>query len=134
MRKTVLMILSAVVTVLVAAGCCGKTDLEGKWNITVLNGEVVAAVETDPFIEFDTESGKIHGHTGCNIMNGSFTVDGRKLTFDNVATTMMAGPDMELENGVLDAINATAGVKALDASKVQLIDAEGNVLMELERQ
>ena len=45
----------------------------------------------------------------------------------------MAGPDMELEGAVLDAINKTASVKNGSEGKILALDAEGNVLMELQK-
>lgn len=132
MRKSIIILAAASMAMLSA--CCGKTDLSGKWEIETLNGKEVTATETDPFIEFDTTEGRVHGFTGCNIMNGSFTQDGNKLTFGNMATTMMAGPDMDLEREVLDAINATASVKKASDGKLNVYDAEGNLLMVLDKE
>ena len=66
-------------------------------------------------------------------MNGSYSQDGKKLSFGNMATTMMAGPDMDLEREVLDAINKTASIKDMAGNKVQVFDANGNLIMELQK-
>ena len=66
-------------------------------------------------------------------MNGSFSQDGKKLTFGNMATTMMAGPDMDLEREVLDAINKASSVKSVAGNKLQISDADGTLLMELQK-
>ncbi len=132
MKKIITAVIAASAALFMAS-CGGSIDLNGKWEITTLNGEQVKAVETTPFIEFNTAEGKVHGHTSCNIMNGSYTQDGKKLTFSKMATTMMAGPDMELEGAVLDAINKTASVKNGSEGKILALDAEGNVLMELQK-
>ena len=46
---------------------------------------------------------------------------------------MMAGPDMDLERSVLDAINSTASVKKASKDMVEVFDADGNQLMELRK-
>lgn len=113
--------------------CGSNLDLNGKWEIVTINGEPVKAIETSPFIEFDADKGEVHGNTSCNLMNGSYTQDGKKLTFGNMATTMMAGPDMDLERQVLDAINKTASIKDINGDKIQVLDANGNIIMELQK-
>ncbi|MBO8483222.1 MAG: META domain-containing protein [Bacteroidetes bacterium] len=128
--------ISAVLAVSAAAlfySCSGNINLDGKWEIVSLGGEAVEATETDPYLEFNTETHEVHGHTGCNIMNGSFSQDGKKLTFGNMATTMMAGPDMDLEREVLDAINKASSVKSAAGNKLQISDADGTLLMELQK-
>ena len=83
-------------------------------------------------MEFNTEDSRIHGFTGCNIMNGAYTQDGKNLTFGNMATTMMAGPEenMKTESAVLDAIGKVASVKA-DGENILLLDEDKNVILEL---
>ncbi len=115
------------------SSCAGQSDLNGKWEIVTLGGEKVEATETNPYLEFNPAEGKVHGHTGCNLMNGTFSQDGKKLSFGNMATTMMAGPDMALESSVLDAINRTASVKKASDGKLELLDANGNPLMEIQK-
>lgn len=123
----------AVSAAMLLSSCAGNINLNGKWEIITLGGETVEATETDPYLEFNTETNEVHGHTGCNIMNGSFSQDGKKLTFGNMATTMMAGPDMALEREVLDAINKTASAKSVSGNRLQVFDANGNLLMELQK-
>lgn len=124
----------AVSAAVLLTSCAGSVDLGGKWGIVSLDGETVKATETEPFLEFNTENNEVHGHTGCNIMNGTYSLDSKKLTFGNMATTMMAGPDMELERDVLDAINRTASVRKSGSDRLQVFDEEGNLLMELQKQ
>ncbi|MBO8471517.1 MAG: META domain-containing protein [Bacteroidetes bacterium] len=126
-------ILTAVTAAILLGSCATGVNLSGKWEIVSLNGETVNAIETKPFLEFDTEKSEVHGNTGCNLMNGSYSQDGKKLSFGNMATTMMAGPDMDLEREVLDAINKTASIKDMAGNKVQVFDANGNLIMELQK-
>ena len=113
--------------------CGNNVKLDGKWEITAISGETVEATETAPYLEFNTATNEVHGHTSCNLMNGSYTLDKKKLTFGNMATTMMAGPDMELEREILDAINKSASVKPVSGERLQIFDANGNLLMELQK-
>ena len=120
--------------------CSGsKTDakqLEGKWNVVEVKGEKVQA-ENTPFMEFDMKENKLHGNAGCNIFNTSVTLDGKDvsaITIAQGATTMMACPDMDLETKILQSMTAVRAVKAgSNADEMQLVDAEGNVLMVLEK-
>ena len=59
-------------------------------------------------------------------------MEGNKLTFGNMATTMMAGPEqnMKTETAVLEALGKVAKVKGNEES-LKFIDADGNVVMEL---
>lgn len=131
MKKTLIALFMALSMVFMSSCCNNNVAVDGKWNIVSINGEAVTALENTPFIEFDTENGKVHGHTSCNIMNGTFTIKGDKLTFGDMATTMMAGPDMPVETAVLDAVKATASVKKSADEKLQILDKDGNVLMTL---
>ena len=131
--KRILAGLALAAATLLMASCCGQPDIAGKWNILKVNGEDVVVIgDEKPFIEFNTEESKAHGFTGCNIMNGSYVLDGKELTFGNMATTMMAGPkeNMKAESAVLGAMRNVVSVKA-DGENLLLLDAEKNVLMEL---
>lgn len=122
------------------SACCAQPELDGTWTVTSVAGEQVSLpdslADATPFIRFDSAEGRIHGNSGCNIMNGAYTQDGNKLSFTGVATTMMAGPQelMELESKVLNAVNNAASVKEPSEGQLQICDAEGNVVMELSMQ
>ena len=121
------------------SSCCGQPDINGAWTVTSVAGEQIALpdslAEATPYIEFNAENGRVHGYTGCNIMNGTYTLDGSDLSLGQMATTMMAGPQelMELESKVLDAVNGAASVQQTDEDSLQILDGEGNVTMVLVR-
>lgn len=123
------------IALVLTASCCGQPELSGKWNILTVNGEEVKLVGEDervPFIEFNTEENRVHGFAGCNIMNGSYTLEKSELKFGQMITTMMAGPEenMNVERSILAAVGSV--VKAKQASdKLQLLDASGKVVLEL---
>ncbi len=131
--KRIVLGLALASAMLATASCCSVPELSGKWNILTVNGEEATVIgEEKPFMEFNTEDSRIHGFTGCNIMNGAYTQDGKNLTFGNMATTMMAGPEenMKTESAVLDAIGKVASVKA-DGENILLLDEDKNVILEL---
>lgn len=120
-------------SILMLASCCSQPDLSGKWNILKVNGEDITVIgEEKPFVEFNTEESRVHGFTGCNIMNGAYTLEGKDFTFGNMATTMMAGPEenMKAERNVLEAMGKVATVKA-DGEKLLLLDENKDIVMEL---
>lgn len=133
MKKLMKLVGIALVSLAVAS-CNTSVDLSGKWEIAEVNGQTIEASEHTPFMEFDVDNSRVHGHTGVNIMNGSYTLDGNKLSLGKMATTMMAGPmeDMELERTILDTIEKSAKVKAAD-NTLQILDADGKVIMVLKK-
>lgn len=132
--KKFLSVFALCIALFAAAACCGAPDIAGKWNIVKVNGEevVIEGEERTPFVEFNVAENRVHGFSGCNIMNGGYTMEGNKLTFGNMATTMMAGPEqnMKTEAAVLEALGKVAKVKGNEES-LKFIDADGNVVMEL---
>lgn len=86
------------------------TSLTGvKWTLTELFGQPVATAEglkKDAFLVFKTEGSRIYGSGSCNNFNGSFELkEGNRITLTGMATTMMACPDMQTEQGFFRALN-----------------------------
>lgn len=135
MKKIISMaaIAAAAMTVL---SCAQAPDLSGEWKVVTINGVEIEKSETEdevaPFINFDTESGRIHGNTGINLINGTYELSGNDLTFGTLATTMMAGPEpkAQTEQEFLSAIDEVKSAK-VKAGVLTLYDADGNVLMTL---
>jgi uncharacterized lipoprotein YbaY/heat shock protein HslJ/uncharacterized lipoprotein NlpE involved in copper resistance len=59
----------------------------GEHRVPVLDGE------REPHIVFHSENGRVAGTGGCNRFSGGYEIDGKKITFGAMATTMMACPD-----------------------------------------
>lgn len=138
--KKIFSAISAAAAVFAIQSCCSQPDLNGRWAVISVAGEEVvlpdSLSEAAPFIEFNAAESRVHGNTGCNIMNGSYTLDGKKLKFGQMATTMMAGPQelMELESKVLNAVNSAASFKSAPDGTLQILDAEGNAVMDLRKE
>ena len=133
MKKAVTF-LAAAVAMFSMASCSGNRSIDGHWDFKTLNGEEVVTTEKTPFLEFDGESGRVHGCLGVNIVNGSYTFEDGKLTLGNLGMTMMAGlpEDMAVESALGDALKLARGAK-VSSDKLSITDAEGEVILTLER-
>ncbi len=136
--KKIISMAAVAAAIMTLFSCAQALDLSGEWKVKTINGEEIAAPQTEdevaPFIEFDVENGKIHGNTGVNIVNGNYTLDGNNLSFGTLMTTMMAGPEskMKTEQDFLAAVNAVKTAKTADGI-LTLYDAEGKALMTLSK-
>lgn len=116
------------------------SSLNGRWNIASVYGETVESIEkteTPPFLEFDAQAKKIHGNTGCNIVNGEITQDGNSptsLKFDRMLSTMKAGPGMTVEGKVLEAMEKVKSFVVHDETHASLIDENGKEALTLSRE
>ncbi len=109
-------------------------ELSGKWNILAVNGkEVPGNVEKQPFLHFDVAARKISGCAGCNDIHGGFTVDAaqsQSIAFPALASTRMMCADMELENSIMQALNAVRSYGRLGNGHLALY-ADGKLVLEL---
>lgn len=113
-------------------------DLAGKWNIVEAGGVAVPdTLENRPFLEFDVQQKRVHAQAGCNLLNGAFqTEEGApaSIAFPQLISTMMACPDMEVEDRVKQALNATRTFgRPADGDGVALFDEQGVQVMTLKR-
>lgn len=133
MKKAVTF-LAAAAAMFSMASCSGNRSIDGHWDFKTMNGEEVVTTEKTPFLEFDSESGRVHGCLGVNIVNGSYTFEDGKLTLGNLGMTMMAGlpEDMAVESALGDALKLARGAK-VSSDKLSITDAEGEVILTLER-
>lgn len=107
-------------------------DINGKWNITKVEGAVVEVADKTPFISFNVAENAVHGNGGCNIINGSFSQEEgnpSSLKFGQMISTMMAGPGMETERKVLSAMNKVASFVVNEDGTLSLMDAANNEVL-----
>ena len=92
-----------------------------RWQLRALGDEIVDAnSEQQPYLTLDN-GGKVHGHAGCNGLNGSYQHNGDALSFGAIATTRKACPDMEGEQAFLQALKAASGYR-IDGELLTLFD------------
>lgn len=110
--------------------------LNGAWKVTKLNGHEVPA-SADLRIVLDIEEGRIHGHAGCNILNGTLLVNldkGNALEFKNLVTTRMTCPDIATEQEFLLALEEVdTATRGASPSEALLKDASGKTVVTLTR-
>lgn len=126
-----------IVTLQKKASFASLSDLNGSWNIVAVNGKSVSKkLEKKPTLTFDIAAGKVFGNTSCNNINGlvvSLEGSRNSLKFENVATTMMACPDMSTETAVLSALEGVESFGKLKNGNIGLFSGEGNLLIELKK-
>ena len=129
-------IILSIVLGFMCISCCSNkysaANISGDWKIdNVLGTEVIVAEET-PFISFQTEEARFYGTTGCNSFFGEFKTSNNKedIMLTNVGSTKKMCENMQVEDAIFSAFAQVASVK-YDDVKMQLKDANGNILMEL---
>lgn len=108
------------------------SELNGKWNILKVYGENVPSnMEEHPFITFDTQKEEVSGNAGCNSFHGKYSADKESsISFSNIAATRMTCPNIEIENKVLQALNATKTFGKLENGNIALYN-NGKQVLEL---
>ena len=88
--------------------------------------------ELEPHFILQPDQKRVAGSGGCNRMMGSYTLDGSKLTFSQMAGTMMAcAQGMDVERAFYAALPRVATWR-IDGEKLELFDAGGASVAEFE--
>ncbi len=109
--------------------------LNGTWGVAEIDGQKIDNDEMQLVLDIDEM--KIHGNTGCNVLNGSIVTDMAvqgSISFQNMATTRMMCPDINQETALLVALEAAAQVRPVDKNTVELLNAHGDVVLRLVRE
>jgi len=88
-RTVAALVVAGLIALSVAAcGSSASTSLPGsQWTVTSINGKTTEADGT-PTIEFGSD-GNVAGTTGCNRYSGKVTIDGDKITFGQMTSTLI---------------------------------------------
>lgn len=108
--------------------------LNGTWRVVTIGDEAVNV--PDMKLVIDVDEGKVHGNTGCNILNGSFEINmdsPNSISFQALATTRMMCPDIKYETELLVALEAASHAKPIEAGKVLFLDDQNQVVLTLVR-
>jgi copper homeostasis protein (lipoprotein) len=105
------------------AGISGK-----KWKLVELNGtpvENTSGSGKEYFILLEQKENRISGYAGCNSFFGTCELkEGNRITFSKIGSTMMACPNMSLEQDlfkVLETVdNYTTNGKTLQLNKARM--------------
>ena len=82
---------------------------EKYWKLVEINGKPVEYNETmsrDVFIILKNEDSRLTGNGGCNALTGTYIIDRvtNRIRFSQIASTMMACINMEIENELKKAL------------------------------
>ena len=79
---------------------------EKYWKLIEINGkQVEATTSREAFITLKNENQRVNGNGGCNTLNGTYEITpGNRIKFSQMATTMMACLNMEIEEGLKKAL------------------------------
>ncbi|MDE6577831.1 MAG: META domain-containing protein [Muribaculaceae bacterium] len=108
--------------------------LNGTWAVKEIEGQAINI--PDMKLVIDVDEGKLHGNTGCNLINGSLETDmdaANSISFQGIAMTKMACPDSEYETPFVVALEEASKAKPLKDNQVALMNGEGKVVLLLER-
>ena len=108
--------------------------LNGTWAVKEISGEAVNNPRMKLVI--DVEEGKLHGNTGCNVINGSLEINmesANSISFQGIAKTLMMCPDENYETMFLVALEEAMKAKPLKGGKVELLDSQDKPVLVLER-
>lgn len=108
--------------------------LNGSWKIEEINGHDNNNEDVQMVIDIFEQ--RVHGNTGCNILNGSLLIDPDKsnsIQFSNLATTRMMCPDMKTETAFLVALESVEFAKKGKNNTVVMTDKNNKPMLLLKR-
>lgn len=108
--------------------------LNGTWLVKEIDGQPIDV--PDMKLVIDVDEGKIHGNTGCNILNGSLETDmdaANSISFQKIGLTRMACPDPNYETQLIVALEDASKAKPLLEGRVELLNNMGKVVLAMER-
>jgi heat shock protein HslJ len=83
-----------------------------------------------PVLEFEPSRGRLSGHSGCNVISGSFHTSSRgKIVTSALASTRMACPGMDKEAAFVAAISETMLNFKIDGTSLRLTSRKGKALV-----
>lgn len=106
----------------------------GAWTVTDIDGEPTLSQEVRLII--DTDQMKVHGNTGCNVINGDIVLDydrNNGIQFENIISTRKMGLNINRETALLIALEETVAMRHSSKNSIELIDKKGNVVAKLSR-
>lgn len=138
MKKIIVVFAAMAAGISFLSSCCQKVDIAGDWTVSEVNGETLPTLlegQEAPFLSFDPAENRMHGNTGVNIINSTYTLDGKNLEIGQAMSTMMAGPDewMKTEREIIDALGTVKTVKAVSSEKIEFRDDSGKAVLTLVR-
>lgn len=108
--------------------------LDGTWAVTAIDGEKVDVKGMK--IALDVDEKRLHGNTGCNIINGILETDmdaANSISFSRIGMTRMACPDSGWETRMMVALEEAVTAKKVNADEIEFIGSNGKQVMLLKK-
>ena len=108
--------------------------LNGTWRVTKIHDTEVNVEGMKLVIDIDEE--KLHGNTGCNVINGAIEVDmdrPNSISFSSIGITRMACPDSQYETSLIVALEEVSTARPVSVSEVILYDPAHKPVLTLVR-
>lgn len=108
--------------------------LNGTWQVTSIADEKIDV--PDMKLVIDVDEGKLHGNTGCNILNGRMEInmdEANSISFSAIGMTQMACPDMNYETALIVALEEASHAHPVSPTEVLLFDNGGKQVLSLVR-
>jgi heat shock protein HslJ len=137
MEKRMKKLVYVLLALLVLAACSGQNtaSIEGSWKL-VSYGDPANPTAAAPEVETSIElkDGQVTGNVGCNGFGGKYEVDGNKITFSEMMSTLMfcEGPVGDQETSTLNVLHETAAF-VLDGDSLTITSQGGNAFVVLAR-
>ncbi len=104
------------------------------WKLTRLGDRpvIVHNDHREPHLVLQKEEGRAVATGGCNMAGGAYQLDGERLAFGDMMSTMMACPGlMDQEHAFLQAL-AVVDAWRIEGQHLELLDDAGELLLRLE--
>lgn len=109
-------------------------DLNGVWRVTAIDDKQITDERVR--LSIDIQSSRLHGNSGCNIINGNIIYDSKKesaIQFCNIISTRKACKDMNVETDLLVALEEVEYYTKRTRDMVDFSDNKGNIVLTLVR-
>ncbi len=108
--------------------------LDGTWGVIAIDGEEVNIEGMK--VALDVDEKKMHGNTGCNIINGELETDmdaANSISFSKIGMTRMACPNSGWETRMTMALEEAVTAKKIGADEIEFIGSNGKQVMLLKK-
>lgn len=108
--------------------------LDGTWAVVAIDGEAVHVENMK--VALDVDEKRMHGNTGCNIINGELETDmdaANSISFSRIAMTRMACPDSGWETRMMVALEEAVTAKKVSNDEIEFIGSNGRQVMLLKK-
>lgn len=104
------------------------TDSHGitkkNWKLITLEGRSIEMVENQKreiFFSLDPEENRMMGFAGCNTITGNYKLEkGNRIRFSNLASTLKACPDVNINESEFSEVFELADNYTIDGNKLSL--------------